>query len=145
MEDLYSKNGWVHTYVFTFSPNSPEYVHKYGQKIHLSYYCTPRLQPESLTRLSLSPILPKRLCLRYKKRNQKTAKKEKRVEKQRAKGGNKKGEREQRLPLHQMNEIVSELLLSAPYPSNPHKQSINSSRQQIIKYVLVNSYTGGKT
>ena len=64
MEDLYSKNGRVHTYDFTFSPSSPEYVqvqyksYKYGQKIHLwDYYLhasTATWEPDK----ALSPILP---------------------------------------------------------------------------------------
>lgn len=111
-------------------------LYKYGQKMHLrDYYMhvstTIWEQSESPTRHS-HPILPQTPRLRYKKRNQKTAQKEKKEKKR----GLKKGEREQRLPLHQMNEIVSELLLPASNHSNPHKQKVISSRLFIIKYVL---------
>lgn len=98
--------------------------------------CKPRLQPESLTRHShLSYPTPLSQIQETKPKDGGKRKKEKRPQNKK-KRGIKKGEREQRLPLHQMNEIISELLLPASYPSNPHKQQITSSRQRIIKYVL---------
>lgn len=148
MEDLYSKNGRVHTYDFTFSPSSPEYVqyksYKYGQKIHLwDYYLhasTATWEPDK----ALSPILPNASVSDTKNQTKRRKKKKRPQTKKIREGLKRRTGTAVALASNEWDYIRASTACILSFKSSQAENNLFKTTYHQTRTLSVNSSTGGK-